>query len=355
MTSCFEQLQQSMAETPSFDGKPATLVHLTNSNGMTVSFMDIGATWLSCVLPINGQPREVLLRSPNMDEHMQQSAFLGAIVGRYANRIAKGQFTLEGQAYQVGLNDGENSLHGGLDGFDKRRWMITEQDEQRVVFALHSPDGDQGYPGNLAVQVSYQLTEDNQVCIGYHAHCDRSCPVNLTNHAYFNLAGEGTTATGLEHTLQLNADYYLPTDAGLIPSGELKEVSGSSFDFMHSKRIGEAFLTDADQKLAGGYDHCFVFTPDVTDGKSIAAKLVAPNGDVSMTVKTTKPAIQFYSGNFLAGTLGVSREYGRYDGIALETQYFPDGPNHTAWESHYYKLLKVGDVYQHQTIYQFEF
>lgn len=350
----FEQLEQAMAQMPSFDGQTANLIHLTNANGMTASFMDIGATWLSCTLPVNGENREVLLRSPNMVEHMKQDAYFGSIVGRFANRIAKGQFEIDGEKYQLGINNGENSLHGGWDGFDKRRWTVVKQQTQQVVFALHSPDGDQGYPGNLDVKVTYMLTNENQLAINYEAHSDKACPVNLTNHAYFNLAGEASSAKSLEHTLQLNAGHYLPTDAELIPTGEQKPVSGTSFDFTEPKLIGQEFLAEQDQKTAGGYDHAFVFMPEVTDGVSVAAVLIAPKEDVVMKVKTTKPAIQFYSGNFLAGTPGASKTYERYDGLALETQYFPDGPNQPQWGLNR-GMLSAGDGYQHQTTYQFEF
>ncbi|MEF1202075.1 galactose-1-epimerase [Vibrio owensii] len=354
MREYFENLQQAMANTPSFDGLPAKLIHLTNSNGMTASFMDVGATWLSCTLPINGEYREVLLRSPNMDEHMKQGAYFGSIVGRFANRIGKGEFELEGQRYQLGINNGENSLHGGLEGFDKRRWTIVKQDSQQVVFELHSEDGDQGYPGNLDVKVTYVLTDDNEVSIAYEASTDKACPVNLTNHAYFNLAGEGSDAKSLDHELQLNAAHYLPTDQGLIPTGDLKPVEGTSFDFSSVKLVGRDFLSEPDQKTAGGYDHAFVFKPEVTNGVSVAAVLISPQQEVTMTVKTTKPAVQFYSGNFLAGTPGKSKSYELYDGLALETQYFPDGPNKPEWGVNS-GVLNSGDCYQHQTIYGFEF
>ncbi len=354
MNTNFEQLEHVMAQTPSFDGEPAKLTHLTNAKGMTASFMDIGATWLSCTLPVNNHHREVLLRSENMAEHMKQGAYLGAIVGRFANRIAKGQFEIDGQQYQVGINDGENSLHGGLDGFDKRRWKIAEQSAQKVVYALHSPDGDQGYPGNFDTKVTYTLTDDNELVIDYEASTDKACPVNLTNHAYFNLAGEAGEENALAHSLQLKASHYLPTDSGLIPTGEQKPVANTSFDFSELKRVGQEFLTDQDQKTAGGYDHAFVFDQEVTDGESVAAVLVAPQEDVVMKVKTTKPAIQFYSGNFLTGTSGVSKTYQPYDGLALETQYFPDGPNKPEWGLNI-GVLSSGGCYQHKTVYQFEF
>ncbi len=354
MNAIFEQLEDAMAQTPSFDGQSAKLFHLTNVNGMTVSFMDIGATWLSCTLPIKKEHREVLLRSESMAEHMKQEAYLGAIVGRFANRIANGQFTIDGKSYQLDINNGDNALHGGLQGFDKRRWAVEEYNAQQVVFTLYSEDGDQGYPGNLEAKVTYTLTDDNELDIAYDVSCDKTCPVNLTNHAYFNLAGEGNAANGLEHALQLHASHYLPTDAGLIPTGEQKPVTGTSFDFTELKRVGQEFLTEQDQKIAGGYDHAFVFKPEVTDGESVAAVLIAPQEDVVMRVKTTKPAIQFYSGNFLAGTVGASKVYQPYDGLALETQYFPDGPNKPEWGLNN-GVLSSGGCYQHKTVYQFEF
>ena len=354
MTKYFEQLEQAMAQTPSFDDKPATLFLLTNADGMTVTLMDIGATWLSCTLPVNGEHREVLLRSPNMTEHMRQDAYFGAIVGRFANRIANGQFEIDGKRYQLDINNGENALHGGREGFDKRRWSVAEHDSQYVAFMLRSKDGDQGYPGNLEVKVTYKLTDNNELLIAYEAKTDKDCPVNLTNHAYFNLAGEGCGVNGLEHALQLNARHYLPTNEGLIPTGEQKSVAGTSFDFTKPKLIGRDFLAEQDQKTAGGYDHAFVFKPEVNDGVSAAAVLIAPKGDVVMTVKTTKPAIQFYSGNFLAGIPGASKIYELYDGLALETQYFPDGPNKSEWGLNNGVLSAEGG-YQHQTVYQFEF
>ncbi|NIY83205.1 galactose-1-epimerase [Vibrio hepatarius] len=354
MKTYFTQLEQAMAQTPSFDGQIAKLIHLTNAHGMTASFMDIGATWLSCTLPLDGQRREVLLRSPTMAEHMKQDAYFGSIVGRFANRIAKGQFEVDGKRYQVGVNNGENSLHGGLEGFDKKRWTVVECSENQVVFSLRSQDCDQGYPGNLDIKVTYTLTDANELSIAYEAYTDKTCPVNLTNHAYFNLAGEDSGAKSLDHTLQLNADYYLPTDSGLIPTGEKKPVFGTSFDFTQPKRIGDEFLSEQDQKTASGYDHTFVFKPEVIDGVSTAVVLIAPKEDVIMKVVTTKPAIQFYSGNFLAGTPGVSKTYELYDGLALETQYFPDGPNKPEWGLNS-GVLNSGDCYQHQTVYQFEF
>ncbi|WBA19313.1 galactose-1-epimerase [Salinivibrio kushneri] len=354
MNRDFTQLQQAMANTPSFDGQPAELVYLTNANGMTVTLMDMGATWLSCTLLLNGAPREVLLRSLNMYEHKQQGAYFGAMVGRFANRLAKGQFEVNGQRYQLAVNNGDNALHGGVDGFDKRRWCTVQREPNMVEFALHSPDGDQGYPGNVDVKVRYTLSDDNEVMIDEHATSDQSCPLNLTNHAYFNLAGEASENTGLEHRLQMNAEHYLPTDAGLIPTGEYKPVAGTSFDFRQPKRIADEFLSDGDQKIAAGYDHSFVLNPPLSDGKDVAAVLFAPNDDVRMNVRTTKPGIQFYSGNFLLGTPGASKVYQNHDGLALEAQYFPDGPNKPEWGLNN-GVLSSKCCYQHRTVYEFEF
>lgn len=363
MSSYFESLKQAMTATPAWDGESANLVHLTNAHGMSVTLMDIGATWLSCQLPLNGQRREVLLRAYDMAAHQAQTAYLGAIVGRFANRIAHGRFTLDGHDYQIDTqqsgenhesddNNGEHALHGGEEGFDRRRWQMTQPHAQQVVFTLQSTAGDQGFPGNLDVQVSYTLSDDNALHIDYRATTDTLCPVNLTNHAYFNLAGEGSSASVLDHALQLAANAYLPTDSGLIPTGEQKSVQGTSFDFRQAKQIGADFLQDADQQLAGGYDHAFILDTDRTDGVTPVATLIAPNADVTLTVATTKPALQVYSGNFLAGTHGASGTYQNYAGVALESEYFPDAPNHPEWQM---GILAPDDIYQHQTVYRFEF
>ncbi|WP_019616078.1 galactose-1-epimerase [Psychromonas ossibalaenae] len=347
-------LKESITHEPSFDGQSARLITLENANGMTVSFMDIGASWLSTCLPVKGEQREVLLRSTNMTEHMKQNAYFGSIVGRYANRIANGQFTLEGHSYQLDINNGKNSLHGGFQGYDKRRWTIKSQSNNHVMFTLESNDGDQGYPGRVTVVVTYTLTEQNSVEITYYAETDKATPLNLTNHAYFNLAGESSTAKSTDHTLILNADYYLPTNESLIPTGELRSVTSTSFDFRQAKSIGRDFLSEPDQEIAGGYDHAFMFSKEVTDGQQDAAVLISPDKDIVMKVKTTKPAIQFYSGNFLVDTPGASKEYQRYDGLALETQFLPDGPNHPEWKKNS-GILNAGEIYQHQTSYLFEF
>ncbi|MFV0576758.1 MAG: galactose-1-epimerase [Vibrio sp.] len=351
----FTQIDEQMLSKEWLDGQHVKLVHLKNKNGMTASFMDVGATWLSCTVPVNGEQREVLLRAKNMQAHLEQTAFLGAVVGRYGNRIAKGKFELNGKPYSLTINNGENSLHGGVDGFDKRRWIIESYSQHAVCFELISEDGDQGYPGNLAVKVTYTLTDDNQVEIDYWAHCDQDCPVNLTNHAYFNLAGEDSAVCGLKQNLQLAANHIVPIGADLIPTGEWTEVADTCFDFRTSKPIQQDFIVGRQQALASGYDHAFVFDKALFNESNTAVevgRLEAEDQSLAMVIKTTKPAIQFYSGNFLEGIDGLSGTYANHAGVALETQYLPDGPNQLQWE-YGYELLKAGDIYQHKTCYQF--
>ncbi|MGL6312979.1 galactose-1-epimerase [Vibrio sp. WXL103] len=349
-----ELLEQAMTQSVYRDGRAAKVVHLRNSNGVTASFMDIGATWLSFCAPVGGQNRELLIRPKHIEAFAQHGAYMGATVGRFANRIANGKFSIDGKRYQLPVNNGLNSLHGGDAGFDQRRWEITEFNTSRVVFELASADGDQGYPGNLMVKVVYQLSESNELTIDYYASCDQACPINLTNHAYFNLSAENADGSALEHQLQILSDHYLPTDQTAIPTGELRSVAETSFDFRVAKSIGRDFLQDSDQKLAGGYDHCFVFEPEVCDSVSVLAKLVAPENDVTLLVKSTKPGMQCYTGNFLNGIEGFDKQYAKYDGVALETQYFPDAPNNPEWQDRC-PMLRPEETYRHRTAYQIMF
>ncbi|WP_436317847.1 galactose-1-epimerase [Vibrio agarivorans] len=348
-----EQLENTMCGTSYTDGEQAILVHLRNSNGVTATLMDIGATWLSFCAPVQGKDRELLIRANDMDAYLEQEAYLGATVGRFANRIAKGQFSIDGREYQLPINNGENSLHGGELGFDKKRWTIIEQTHSSVTFFLHLHDGEQGYPGNMDVKVRYELTQDNALEIRYEATCDKDCPVNLTNHAYFNLSESSEDGIALKHHLKVEAEYYLPVSETLIPTGELKPVVGTSFDFQKEKEIARDFMSDSDQAIASGYDHCFVFSQKDCDAESIVATLTAPERDLKMHVKTTKPGMQCYTGNFLAGINGYDKSYKNNDGVALETQYFPDAPNQPQWKSRN-PLLKAGATYQHKTVYQLE-
>lgn len=349
-----QELEQSIQSGLAFDGQPAQVFTLINSNNMSVSIMDIGATWVSCILPLDNQPREVLLGMTKIEDYASHTAFLGAIVGRFANRINCGQFAINQQHYQLTVNDGENTLHGGIDGFDKRRWTVKEHSNNHVVFCLQSGDGDQGFPGNLSVEVVYTLTECNQVCIEYSALCDQDCPINLTNHAYFNLDGAESNQTILDHTLWLKSSYYAATDKNLIPTGELKSVSNTSFDFNQAQSIGARLLEDTDQKFAKGYDHAFTFDLQDCDGITPVAELTSGDKKVTMSVLTDKPAIQFYSGNFLAGTPSRNSSYQDYQGVALETQFLPDAPNQN-WPEGNKAFIAKKSFYQYQTSYQFSF
>jgi len=312
------------------DGKPFGLSTLHNKAGMRVSVMDWGATLLSCQVPMkDGSIRETLLGSPSPAGFLQQNAYLGASVGRYANRIANGQLRHNGEIISLEVNSPPHQLHGGPEGFDKRRWRILSQDEQHILYALDSPDGDQGFPGALQVTAQYQLTDDNRLRIVYQATVDKPCPVNLTNHAYFNLDSEPGDIR--RHQLQIDADSYLPVDSTGVPPAGLRPVEGTSFDFRTAKTIARDFLSDACQQAVKGYDHAFLLQAK-GDLSHPAAKLWSSDGQLEMRVYTTAPSLQFYSGNYLEGT--PAREQGIYHdhhGLALESQFLPDSPNHPEW------------------------
>jgi aldose 1-epimerase len=321
---------------------------------MQVTFMDIGATWLSCILPLPGEEREVLLGVSTMSGFNKQSSYMGVTVGRYANRIAKGQFAIDGEYFQVETNQAGNTLHGGPEGLDKRRWGIEEQGIDFVQFATVSPDGDQGFPGELSVSVRYQLTDDNKLSISYNAVSDKATPVNLTNHAYFNLLGAESGLDCKSHQLEIAALEYLPTNEVGIPLGELAPVIGTSFDFRQMKAVAQDFLAGEQQQAAKGYDHSFMLDPE-RDSSDCVARVSLPDESVSMSVYTDKPAMQLYTGNWLAGTPNRSDGcYSDYAGLALETQFLPDSPNHLEWQQPDC-ILKPGEQYSYTTQYRFDF
>ncbi|ENG7518348.1 galactose-1-epimerase [Vibrio harveyi] len=350
-----EPLTITMTQQAAFDGEPAKVVELKNNTGMSVSFMDIGATWLSCRLPLaNGELREVLLGVGTMGSFMHQQCYMGVTVGRYANRIANGLFEVNGEAFQVSTNQAGNCLHGGEEGFDKRRWNIESQSKQQVTFSLLSEDGDQGFPGNLEAHVTYTLTDDNQVSIAYFAKADKATPVNLTNHAYFNLLGAEADLDCRSHRLTIAADQYLPTNEVGIPLGTLQDVKGTGFDFRNEKPVSEHFLQDEQQIAAKGYDHCYLFDAHRDVSKPVA-RVVSPDGKVHMSVVTNKPAMQLYTGNWLAGAPNRrGGEYQDYAGLALETQFLPDSPNHTEWGQPSC-ILEPEQAYRFSTTFHFAF
>ncbi|MCG1031287.1 galactose-1-epimerase [Bacillus amyloliquefaciens] len=333
------------------DGLPYRLITLRNEAGMVVTLMDWGATLLSARVPMtDGSVRETLLGCASPEQYVEQTAFLGASVGRYANRIAKSRFELDGVRYDLLPSQGENQLHGGPDGFDKRRWRIVQQNDGEALLALDSPDGDQGYPGNCSTSVHYRLTDDNRIAIEYRATVDKPCPVNLTNHAYFNL--DGSCSDVRQHRLQLLAQRYLPVDEMGIPQEGLKDVAGTSFDFRTTKAISQNFLADDHQRKVNGYDHAFLLDAQ-GDLNQPAAHLWSADEKLQMTVYTTAPALQFYSGNFLEGT--PAREDGEYrawQGLALESEFLPDSPNHGEWPQPDC-ILRPGEEYISITEYHF--
>ena len=333
------------------DGQPPRLIELAHASGVRMTLMDWGGTWLSCRVTVGETEREVLLGCAQLADYFTQTAYLGATVGRYANRIGHAQFARDGRVFHLLPTQGGHQLHGGPDGFNCRRWRILEQGNEHVVLGIESADGDQGFPGNLAATVCYRLQADARVSMEYTATVDAPCPVNLTNHAYFNLDGGATDIR--QHGLQINAHQYLPIDAELIPLGDLSPVAGSSFDFTNAKLISRDFLTDAQQQLAKGYDHAYLLDPECRELAKVAATTVSSDGRLAMDLYTTKPALQFYSGNFLAGV--PARDGGSYlanQGLALETQFLPDSPNHPEWPQPDC-WVHPGEVYRHTTVLAF--
>jgi aldose 1-epimerase len=323
------------------DGSPVKMFTV-GDGGIVARFSDYGARLLG-VMTADGT--EVVLGYETLAEYAADRTYSGAVVGRFGNRIAGGKFTLDGKSYQVPQNNGENALHGGPVGFDQKVWA-AEATGDGVEFTLVSPAGDQGFPGMLTVTVRYAVSEDS-LRVDYSATTDATTVVNLTNHAYFNLAGT-SSQTILDHEIMLTAERYTPTDAALIPTGELAVVEGTPFDFKTATRIG-ARIEDENVQLerAGGYDHNFVMG---SEGEmKLAAKLTDPGSRRWMTVETTEPGIQFYSGNFMdaARTCG---KYARRGGLCLETQHYPDSPNHADFPS---TVVRVGETLRSTTVFRF--
>lgn len=340
-------------ETPTLapDGQSFRLVTLRNRGGMLLCVMDWGATLLSARVPLpDGSVRETLLGCASPEQYPQQSSFLGASIGRYANRIADSRFTLDGEQYSLAPSQGLNQLHGGPEGFDKRRWKIENHNDDSVLFSLESDDGDQGFPGNLRATARFHLSDDNTLSIEYRAEVDKACPVNLTNHAYFNLDGEQSDVR--EHRLQIAAGRYLPVDEAGIPRSGLKAVDGTSFDFRQPKIIAAAFLSDDDQRKTKGYDHAFLLDARGDETRA-AAQVWSTDGQLMMKVFTSAPALQFYSGNYLASTASRGDStYADWQGLALESEFLPDSPNHPEWPQPDC-ILQPGEAYYSVTRYQF--
>jgi aldose 1-epimerase len=340
------------------DGIPVEEYTLTNAHHMEVKIITYGGIITSIKVPDRkGQFTNVVLGFDNLQDYEAKSPYFGCITGRYANRIAEGKFTLDGVEYQLDVNNGPNHLHGGFKGFDKQVWEVTQEiiEPKAVGIELHylSPDLDQKYPGALDTYVTYRLTDKNTIRIDYKATTSKPTIVNPTNHSYWNLKGEGECDIN-DHILKINADYYTPDDENLIPTGEIAPVAGTPFDFRMPKPISKGLRSDDPQVVIGrGWDHNWVLNRPSFEDKSLifAASVYEQKSGRVLEIWTTEPGIQFYSGNFLDGTIyGTSlRAYRQGDGLALETQHFPDSPNHDNFPS---TVLRPGQTYETTTIFK---
>ena len=337
-------------------GEEILLYTFRNAAGIEIEITNYGGRIVTIKTPDrNGRFADVALGFDNLDGYLHKNPYFGAVVGRYANRIAKGEFTLDGKTYHLARNEGENSLHGGLKGFDKTVWkahIVQVNDAPALRLEYVSPDGEGGYPGNLTSAVTYSLNEANELRIDYEATTDKKTVLNLTNHSYFDLAGEGSSRV-LDHVAAIHADQFTPVDSHLIPTGELRQVAGTPFDFRQPARIGERIdQNDQQLKYGGGYDLNYVLNPASRD-LQLAARVVHPASGRVLEVLTTQPGIQFYTGNHLADSLVRGKGgvvYGFRSGFCLETQHFPDSPHHPQFPS---TELKPGERFHQTTIFRF--
>ena len=349
---------QSITKTPfgkTSAGENVDLYTLRNADGIEAKITNYGGIVTSLKVPDRkGKFDDVVLGFNDLDSYLKGHPYFGALIGRYGNRIAKGRFTLNGVEYKLAVNNGENHLHGGIKGFDKVVWTGREMKTKAgpaVVLTYLSKDGEEGYPGNLRVRVVYTLTNNDELKIDYSATTDKDTVINLTHHSYFHLAGEGNGDI-LNHVVTINGNRFLPTDAGSIPTGELRPVAGTPFDFFKATAIGARINQDDEQlKLGNGYDHTWVINGRAGTMR-LAATAYEPTSGREMQVWTTEPGMQFYTGNFLDGTLtGKSGKiYQRRFGFCFETQHFPDSPNHPSFPT---TTLKKGATYKSTTIYRF--
>jgi aldose 1-epimerase len=337
------------------DGIPIDLYTLSNDNGMACTITNYGGIIVSLVVPDrDGTLADVVLGLDTPEAYLNRNPFFGCIVGRYGNRIAQGKFTLKGVEYTLAQNDGENSLHGGTKGFDKVVWEAEPVEGEGTVglkLTYTSPDGEEGYPGNLSTRVVYTLTNTDELKLHYTATTDKTTVVNLTNHSYFNLAGAGA-GTILDHELMIDADRFTPVDATLIPTGELRSVEGTPLDFRQPTAIGARIEQDDEQlRLGRGYDHNWVINGE-PGTKRLAARVYEPTTGRVLEVYTTEPGIQFYCGNFLPKSMPGKdgKTYVWRGGLCLETQHYPDSPNQPSFPS---TTLEPGEVYDTTTVFKF--
>jgi aldose 1-epimerase len=339
------------------DGTSIEVFTIANARGVEVRAIEFGAIIVSLTAPDrNNRTADVVLGYDTLADYVSKNTpYLGGVVGRYANRIAKGRFTLDGQEYKLATNNAPNHLHGGVKGFDKVAWSgepVTGSDGPGVAFTYTSRDGEEGYPGTLKARVTYTLNDRNELIVDYHATSDKPTHVNLSQHSYFNLSGGDRTI--LDHQLTINADRFTPVDETLIPTGELAPVAGTPLDFRKATAIGARIEDKHVQLLRGrGYDHNFaLLKPKAASELSQAARLVDPVSGRTLDIATTEPGVQFYSGNFLDGTLKgkKGRVYAQRWGLCLETQHFPDSPNRPNFPS---TILRPGEEYRSRTVFTF--
>lgn len=332
------------------DGTPVDLITLMQGN-LSCELITYGGAVRSLIVPdCDGHPTDVVLGLDTLEDYRSQDKYLGAIVGRYANRIADASFCLNGKEYPLAANNGPNHLHGGLEGFNSQVWTVESKEANRVVLSRISPDGEEGYPGTLSVQVTYTLTDDS-LEIDYQARCDQDTICNLTNHSYFNLAGHNSGLIN-EQYVQINAASYTPTFPGSIPTGQIMPVDGTPMDLRQACRIGDHVDDDFPQLImAGGYDHNWVIDGPFGTLRPAAAAWCEETG-ITMEVLTTMPGVQFYTANFLEGCPDGKdgAPYGNRSAFCLETQYYPDSPHHENFPS---PILRAGEIYRHKTIYRF--
>ncbi len=350
--SCKSDLLKKEAFEKEIDGKKTSLYILENANGIKVYITNYGARVVSLLTPDKeGECADIVLGFDNIDSYLKDKMYLGCIVGRYANRINDGKFTIDGQEYNLFLNDGPNTLHGGQKGFDKRVWD-ARQEGNTLTLSYLSPDGEEGYPGNLQIKKIYTLTDENELKMEYEAETDKTTIVNLSHHSYFNLKGEGDT-TILDHYLMADADYFTPVDSTLIPTGEIRPVVNTPFDFTKGKQISQDIGMENEQlKFGLGYDHNWVLNKDSANALTFAVKLWEETTGRVMEIYTTEPAFQFYSGNFMDGSVtGKSGKPYKYRAaLAIEPQHFPDSPNHPEFPS---TVLRPGEKYRQLSILKF--
>ncbi len=337
------------------DGREVSTYTLMNASGMKVKITDFGGAIMELYAPDrDGRMTDVVLGFTNLDDYKKASGYHGALVGRVGNRICRGKYTLDGKEYSLYINNGLNSLHGGEIGFSKKLWEATPLDgtEPKLVLKYVSPDMEENYPGALSVTVTYTLTSDNALSIHYEAETDKKTIVNLTNHVYFNLSGYASGSI-LDHVLWLDCDSYTPTDKTLIPTGEIKSVEGTPFDFREEKEVGRDMdMNDTDIGIAGGFDHNMNFSGGETKEVVLRGKLYDAKSGREMELYTNQPCVQFYTGNFLNGTVPFKGGYPQQlrHGMALETQKMPDSINHPNFTS---IVLDKGEKYDYTTIYKF--